>query len=106
MKFLKKLFGSNTPDFKKLLGKGALVIDVRSPSEYLSGHIEGSINIPLNKIQDELAGIREKAQVVITVCRSGARSSSAQSILLSVGIEAYNGGPWEALKKKIGIRAV
>jgi phage shock protein E len=38
---------------------------------------------------------------LITVCRSGSRSSMAKSILASAGIEVYNGGPWNSLEKKL-----
>ena len=37
----------NTKDYKKLLNQGALIIDVRTESEYKSGHIKKSINVPL-----------------------------------------------------------
>ena len=35
---------------RELLSKGALLVDVRSPSEFSSGHIEGARNIPVNAI--------------------------------------------------------
>jgi rhodanese-related sulfurtransferase len=35
------------------------------------------------------------------VCRSGARSGSAKSMLIAKGYAAYNGGPWSMLEKRI-----
>lgn len=53
MSFLKKLFGPG-PDFKKMMADGAVILDVRSPGEYASGHIKGSKNIPLQQLLLEL----------------------------------------------------
>lgn len=98
--FLKKLFGPGT-DFKALKDNGAIIIDVRSPQEFDHGHIQGSKNIPLDKIQREIASIKKMGKPVITVCKSGARSGMAKSILKNAGVEVYNGGPWNVLVGKI-----
>ena len=98
--FLKKLFGPGT-DFKNLVENGAVIIDVRTPQEYDRGNIKGSKNIPLDRIQKETATIKKMGKPIITVCKSGARSGMAKSILKSAGIEVYNGGPWNVLVSKI-----
>jgi phage shock protein E len=98
--FLKKLFGPGT-DFKALKENGAIIIDVRSPQEFDHGHIQGSKNIPLDKIQREVKTIKNMNKPIITVCKSGARSAMAKSILKSAGVEVYNGGPWNVLVGKI-----
>lgn len=98
--FIKKMFGEPT-DFKKLVSEGAIIIDVRSIAEYKSGHIPGSINIPLDSIQTKMEELKKKNKLVITVCRSGARSSVAKSQLSANGIKAFNGGPWNSLLNKI-----
>ena len=98
--FLKKLFGPGT-DFKALKENGAIIIDVRTPQEYDHGHIQGSKNIPLDKIQREVKTIKSFNKPIITVCKSGARSGMAKSILKSAGVEVYNGGPWNVLIGKI-----
>ena len=99
--FLKKLFGGTSVDFKELVNKGAVIIDVRSPGEYKSGHIKGSRNFPLDTIRSKVHDLKKLNTPVITVCRSGARSGMAKGILKSAGIEVYNGGPWFSLQKKI-----
>ncbi len=102
MSFLSKLFGAkNLPNFRDLLDAGAVIIDVRSPQEYDNGHIRGSKNIPLNILKSRAGNIKTWDQAVITVCRSGARSAQAKSILKSQGIEVYNGGGWQKLQSKI-----
>jgi rhodanese-related sulfurtransferase len=98
--FLKKLFGPGT-DFKALKENGAIIIDVRTPQEFDHGHIQGSKNIPLDKIQREIKTIKNYNKPIITVCKSGARSGMAKSILKAAGVEVYNGGPWNVLIGKI-----
>lgn len=98
--FLKKLFGPGT-DYKSLMAKGAIIIDVRTPEEYKAGHIAESRNIPLDQIKSRVAELKKTGKPIITCCRSGARSGMAKSQLASAGIEVYNGGAWTSLNKKI-----
>ncbi len=75
--------------------KKAIVIDVRTPGEFLGGSAKGAINIPLSEIQDRLEEIREMNAPVILCCASGNRSGQAVHFLKSVGIESCsNGGSW------------
>ena len=98
---IKNLFQRESPDFASLVREGAVIIDVRTPSEFQSGHIQGSRNIPLNLIQSKLSEIKKLNKPIITVCRSGARSASAKSMLVSAGLTVYNGGPWNVLENRI-----
>lgn len=97
---IRKLFGPGT-DFRNLVEGGAVIVDVRSQGEYLSGHINGSKNIPLEQVKSKVAELKKAGKPVITVCRSGARSGMAKSVLAAAGIEVYNGGPWNSLQRKI-----
>lgn len=93
-------FGPAT-DYAKLVKEGAQIIDVRTTGEFQSGHIRGSINIPLNNLESKLSKIK-KDKPVITCCASGMRSASAKSILKSRGYnEVYNGGGWTSLQRKL-----
>ena len=66
-------------------------IDVRTDSEYESGHILNSIHIPLHQIQDRLSEIDSlKNKNIIAYCRSGARSSKATKILVEAGFDVLN----------------
>ena len=98
---LKKLFGGASVNYKELVSNGAIIVDVRSASEYKAGHIPGSKNFPLDNIRSKVADLKKLNKPVITVCRSGARSGMAKGILKSSGIEVYNGGPWTSLKSKL-----
>ena len=101
LRFLKKLLGGASVNYKGLVTNGAIIIDVRSASEYKAGHIPGSKNYPLDNIRSKVAELKKLNKPVITVCRSGARSGMAKGILKSAGIEVYNGGPWTSLKSKL-----
>lgn len=102
MGFLQRLFGGGTTvNYKELLSKGAIVVDVRTPGEFNSGHVKGAINIPLDSIRTHVQELKNKNVPVITCCRSGARSGSAKSILTESGIECYNGGPWDSLQQQL-----
>lgn len=100
---LKKLFGMGpTIDLKHLVKEGAVIVDVRSVGEYNSGHIKGSINIPLDQISKNLGKLSDKNKTIITCCASGMRSASAKSILKSSGYaNVHNGGGWSSLQSKI-----
>lgn len=101
MGFLSRLFGGGPKvDLAELKKNGALILDVRNPGEFKSGHIKGSKNIPLQELRGKLKGFK-KDQVIITCCASGMRSGSAKSILKSAGFEAHNGGGWSSLKNKL-----
>lgn len=100
--FLKKIIGGgNDVDYKTLLQQGAIVVDVRTPAEFNSGHIKGAINIPLDQVKSRSSELKKKNKIIITCCRSGTRSSMAKSILVSAGLECYNGGGWQSLENKI-----
>ncbi len=88
-------------DYKELVKQGAQIIDVRSRGEYASGHVKGSVNLPLNELSSSLNKIKRNTPL-IKCCASGMRSSSAKSTLISLGYkEVYNGGGWMNLNGKI-----
>ncbi len=80
-----------------LIKEGAFLVDVRSPSEFAGGHVQGSINIPLDQVHNQLAQF-ERKQDIIVFCRSGNRSSQAKTILERNGYtNVINGGTWQAI---------
>jgi hydroxyacylglutathione hydrolase len=87
-----ELAGANPP----------LVLDIRNPREWASKHIEGSLNIPLNHLQERMAEIPRDRRIAVH-CAGGYRSSIAASILHQYGItnliEMAGGlAAWEAAK--------
>jgi hydroxyacylglutathione hydrolase len=79
-----------------------LVLDVRSPREWAARHIEGSVNIPLNHLQERVAEVPRGRRIAVH-CAGGYRSSIAASILHQHGItnlfEMAGGlAAWDAVK--------
>ena len=102
MTLLRKILGLGPKaDFAALIRQGAIIVDVRTSGEYKSGHIKGSLNLPLDSLGKNLSKLK-KDKCVICCCASGMRSGSARSILKSNGFsEVYNGGSWMGLQNKI-----
>jgi len=99
---LKKMFSAVKTDYAQLMSEGAVILDVRSHGEYVSGHIDGSINIPVNKLSENLNKLKSKNKPIITCCASGMRSASAKGLLESKGYtKVINGGSWQSLEKKV-----
>lgn len=69
--------------------EGAVLLDVRSSEEYHEGHLEGSINLPINRIPTISL---PKETPIFVYCLSGARSKRAADFLNKIGYTAINIG--------------
>ncbi|MEK7468140.1 MAG: MBL fold metallo-hydrolase [Planctomycetota bacterium] len=79
-----------------------LVVDVRTPREFAAGHIEGSVNVPLNRLTKEASKLPH-GRTLALICRTGYRSSLAASLLARIGLRStidVAGGwvAWQAMK--------
>lgn len=92
LNFLKSILGGESTDIKNLVENGALIVDVRTPEEFKSGHIKGAVNMPLGTISKHTQQLQKHAGPIVAYCRSGARSSMAVKEMKSLGLDAYNGG--------------
>lgn len=103
LNLFKKLFNMGPEvDYKQLVKDGAIILDVRTPGEYAGGHISGSLNIPVQNLQNASLSELKKGKPIITCCASGMRSATARNILVSRGFgEVYNGGGWYGLQSKL-----
>jgi len=107
LRFIKVLFsGKPKPDINALVAAGALILDVRSANEFNEGHIRGSLNYSLDSLKKHINELKDKDKPVITVCRSGARSTIGQRMLKSNGVEAYNGGSWTKVAVLTGLELI
>ena len=97
--FIKKILGIGPKvNIQELIANGAVILDVRTREEYRSGHVQGSVNIPLDQLSGDLKEIKNKEQVIITCCASGMRSGAAKGLLKSRGYaNVHNGGSWRNL---------
>lgn len=69
--------------------KNAMLIDTRTTREYMRGHAEGFINIPLDELRNRLDEPDKKKKIYV-MCQSGLRSYLATRILMQNGYDAYN----------------
>jgi phage shock protein E len=96
---------SHIDTLKILLQKpSTAIIDVRTIEEFEDGHIEQSINIPLNQITDSINFLKQYKDIII-ICRSGNRSGKAKTILEEryEFNNLYNGGGWKSLAEIINM---
>lgn len=71
-----------------------VIVDVRTPEEFMGGHVAGSINIPLQEITARLDELKAIEGPFILCCASGGRSGQATAYLSQLDMECYNGGGW------------
>ena len=85
---------------------GWVVLDVREPWEWASGHIEGAVHIPLGDLPARVDELDPQAQTLV-VCHVGARSASATAWLRQLGHDVANlaGGmdAWEGARRPVVI---
>ena len=79
-----------------------LLLDVRTPREWAAKHVDGSVNVPLNHLQERIGEITRERGIAVH-CAGGYRSSIAASILQQYGITNLTemaGGlaAWEAAR--------
>jgi phage shock protein E len=86
------------------LQEGAIVVDVRSPSEYQSGHLTKAINLPLGEIGSQAERrLPQKHQAILLHCLSGGRSAIAKRQLRSMGYtRVSNLGSYSRAGKIVG----
>jgi rhodanese-related sulfurtransferase len=92
--------------WQEMAGEGDVVVDVRTPAEFASGHIHGSLNLPLNNcapesLSDLLTGHSYVDGKVCLTCKTGQRSQMAaqklqgwagELLLLDGGVDAIKSG--------------
>ncbi len=62
--------------------QSAVLVDIRSPEEFSKGHIEQSLNLPLDSLESNLKKLnKHRGKPLILVCQSGMRAGKAAGIL-------------------------
>ncbi|MFL2579672.1 MAG: rhodanese-like domain-containing protein [Parvicellaceae bacterium] len=75
------------------------IIDVRTTEEFENSRVEGSVNIPLNLVPDNIETLK-KMQPLVLCCAAGVRSGQAMEYLKINGlVKVYNGGSWQNVEK-------
>ena len=86
--FKKDIDEVEVDELKKIMDEydnKTIVIDVRTPEEYIEEHVDGMVNFPLNSFMEHVNEICRHERVYI-FCRSGSRSADAASQLVAAGI--------------------
>lgn len=94
------LFGKKSKKIGEFMDRDAVILDVRTPSEYKEGAIRQSKNIPVQELTNRINEVKQWEKPVICCCASGVRSETAAKLLRKHGIEAINGGGWIRLQAK------
>ena len=63
----------------------AILLDVRTAEEYRDGHIDGSVNVPLDRISSIENTVKDKSTPIYVHCLSGGRSVQAVAYLKQIG---------------------
>lgn len=86
------LVGERLRDAVRSGASGLVVLDVRSPGEFMTAHIAGSYNLPLDRlpgVAGQLRGLGSAVGVTVAlVCRSGARAAQAEVVLRGAGLDS------------------
>lgn len=79
----------NLEKFVAAQADGAVVIDVREPFEYASGHVPGARLLPLSQVSVRAAEL-PKDEPVYVICATGNRSLVAADYLARAGVDAWS----------------
>jgi phage shock protein E len=87
---------------------GALVIDVRSPREFNSGHLSQAHNMPVDDIEGLMPEkVKDKNRVILIHCQTGLRSKKAKDRLERIGYKnVFNLGSYERAFKIVSGRGL
>ena len=84
--------------------KPAAIVDVRTPEEFEAGHIEGALNVPLDRVGEGVPSIKglKKESPILVYCRSGRRSAAAKATLEQLGYtHIVDGGAMQTLAPRL-----
>ncbi|MBK9260862.1 MAG: rhodanese-like domain-containing protein [Polyangiaceae bacterium] len=74
----------------KLVGEGAVLLDVRTVDEYAERHLDKAVNIPVDKLNAQMTEIEkltsgDKTKPIVVYCQAGGRAGRAKSMLAAAG---------------------
>ena len=84
---VKQFYYEDIPSLRER--KDVILLDTRTPFEYMRGRADGFINIPLDDLRERMVEL-DKSKKIYVMCQSGLRSYLATRILMQNGFDAYN----------------
>ncbi len=89
--------------FRRLLSRGALLVDVGDPEEYAAGHLDGAVNVPAEELAIRQGELGEHQRPIVTYARSHLRSAQAAQTLRGIGFhDVFNVGTMKDVKTWTG----
>lgn len=90
-------------DAQDYMKRGALVIDVRTPGEFNSGHLSQAYNMPVDELEGLVANkIKDKDRLILLHCQTGLRSKKAKDRLEKLGYsKVFDMGSYERAFKVV-----
>lgn len=75
---------------KKLVGEGAVLLDVRTPEEYAGRHLDKAVNVPVDNLSAQMSEIEkltsgDKTKPIVVYCQAGGRAGRAKTMLTAAG---------------------
>ena len=89
------------------LGADTVIVDVRTPAEYATGHLDGAVNIDFQSpsFDDVVADLDSDADYVV-YCQSGNRSAQAVSVMEDADLAVQDAGGIDEAAKATGLPVV
>ncbi len=87
---------------ENILAENVILIDVRTPMEFIHGHLKNARNIPFETIPLFIEEFKKETLPFIVCSANGCRSAKICQLLRSHEIDAYSAGNWETLRAIIG----
>ncbi|HEV8503954.1 MAG TPA: rhodanese-like domain-containing protein [Chitinophagaceae bacterium] len=95
---LLSILGLGNGKIKEALRRGAIIIDIRTASEFDRGKVRDSINIPIDRININLKRIVQMKGPIIICSNSDSENERVIDVLKANDVkEIYNGGSWTRL---------
>ncbi len=88
-------------EVSKLNKDDYILLDVRTEEEFIRGHVNGAVNIPLDSLRERISEL-DKTKIIIAYCKVGIRGYIAERILEQKGFTVLNvtGGYTEVKRLK------
>ena len=85
----------------RIFDQDSLIVDVRTPDEYASGHIKNAVNIPFNTILEDIKYFApDKERTIVLYCQTGSRADLIEKKLKYMGYKnIINARKYKDLKK-------
>ena len=89
---------------RSLIASGAVVLDVRTPEEFATGHLDTAKNIPVDGLADKMSDVQtlvggDKSKPIVVYCAKGGRAAKAKAALEANGFSnVVNGGGYDDLR--------